>query len=115
MVIIGPIPLGPWFAWNTLSARRYRCGMPTTCALCGEEQYTEYVNPPEYILPHSDFGAPECCGLLLPFERGDFVDIICNECGASVQSVEAEDLVERSTKCSSSWTRRRRGARFAAQ
>ena len=28
------------------------------------------LNPPEYTLPHSDFGDPECCGLLLPFERG---------------------------------------------
>jgi hypothetical protein len=50
------------------------------------------VKPPQHILPHSDFGDPECCGLLLPFERGDFVDIICNECGANVQTVEAADL-----------------------
>jgi hypothetical protein len=50
------------------------------------------VNPPEYILPHSDFGAPDCCELLLPFERGDFADIICNECGAIIQSVNAADL-----------------------
>jgi hypothetical protein len=50
------------------------------------------VNPPEYILPHSEFGAPECCGLLLPFDRGDFADIICNECGAIVQSTETADL-----------------------
>ena len=56
------------------------------------ELYTEYVNPPDYILPHSDFGDPECCGLLLPFERGDFVDIICNECGAIVRTVEVNDL-----------------------
>jgi hypothetical protein len=50
------------------------------------------VNPPEYILPHSDFGDPECCGLLLPFVRGDFADITCNECGGIVQTVEAADL-----------------------
>jgi len=47
---------------------------------------------PEYVLPHSDFGDAEGCGLLLPFERGDFADIICNECGAIVQTVEAPDL-----------------------
>jgi ribosomal protein S27E len=57
-----------------------------------DERYTQYVNPPEYILPHSDFGDPECCGLLLPFERGDFADIICNECGAIVRTVPTADL-----------------------
>jgi hypothetical protein len=50
------------------------------------------VKPPEHILPHSDFGDPECCGLLLPFERGDFVNIIRNDCSAIVQTVEAADL-----------------------
>ena len=50
------------------------------------------MNPPECILPHSEFGAPECCGLLLPFECGDFADIICNECGATIQTVRAADL-----------------------
>jgi len=28
----------------------------------------------------------------LPFERDDFADIICNDCGAIVQTVEAVDL-----------------------
>jgi hypothetical protein len=50
------------------------------------------MKPPEHILPHSDFGDAECCGLLLPFERGDFADIICNECGATIQTVRAADL-----------------------
>jgi ribosomal protein S27E len=62
-------------------------------ATANHEQYTQYcVNPPEYILPHSDFGDPECWGLLLPVERGDFADIVCNECGAIIQSVNAADL-----------------------
>jgi hypothetical protein len=26
---------------------------------------------PEYILPHSAFGDPECCGVFFPIERGD--------------------------------------------
>jgi hypothetical protein len=50
------------------------------------------VNPPEYILPPSDFGDPVGCGFLLPFERGALADIISNECGAIVQSVETADL-----------------------
>jgi hypothetical protein len=50
------------------------------------------VKPPEHILPHSDFGDAECCGLLLPFERGDFADIICNECGATIRTVRAAGL-----------------------
>jgi hypothetical protein len=57
-----------------------------------DEPYTQYVNPPEYILPHSDFGDPQCCGLLLLFERGAFADVVCNECGAIVQTFEAADL-----------------------
>jgi hypothetical protein len=50
------------------------------------------MKPPDHILPHADFGAPECCGLLLPNERGEVADIICNECGAIVQTVPASDL-----------------------
>src|SRR4051794_13429931 len=33
---------------------------------------------PEYILPHSDFGDPECCGLLFPVSRGRAADLTCN-------------------------------------
>jgi hypothetical protein len=50
------------------------------------------VKTPEHILPHSDFGDAQCCGLLLPSERQDFADIICNECGATIQTVRAADL-----------------------
>jgi hypothetical protein len=49
------------------------------------------VKPPEHILPHSDFGDTECCGLLLPIEHGDFADIICNESSATIQAVRAAD------------------------
>ena len=47
---------------------------------------------PEYLLPHSDFGDPECCGLLFPVLRGDQADLTCNECGTVVRVVRAEDL-----------------------
>jgi hypothetical protein len=32
------------------------------------EEPREY---PEYILPHAEFGDPECCGLLFGVESGD--------------------------------------------
>ena len=47
---------------------------------------------PDYILPHSDFGDPECCGLLFPVFRGNEADLTCNECGAVVKVVRAEDV-----------------------
>jgi len=47
---------------------------------------------PEDIVPHSDFGDPECCGLLFGIERGDMSDITCNECGVIVRTVPAADL-----------------------
>ena len=47
---------------------------------------------PEYILPHSEFGDPECCGLLFPVERGDLADITCNECGKIFRTVRVGDL-----------------------
>jgi hypothetical protein len=55
---------------------------------CGRRQgrSREY---PEWILPHSDFGDDECCGLFFPVERGDQVDITCNECGLILKTVPA--------------------------
>jgi hypothetical protein len=61
-------------------------------AIADHEQYPQYVNPPEYILPHSDFGDRERWGLLIPVERGDFADIIWNECGTIIESVNAPNL-----------------------
>jgi hypothetical protein len=37
--------------------------------------------PPEFIVPHSEYGDPECCGLILAHVRGDEADLVCNECG----------------------------------
>ena len=53
------------------------------------EEPREY---PEYILPHAEFGDPECCGLFLPRERGDLADLTCNECGFVLRTVPLADL-----------------------
>jgi hypothetical protein len=39
------------------------------------------------IVPHSDVGDEDCCGCLYPVERGDVADLVCNECGALIQTV----------------------------
>jgi len=46
------------------------------------------------IVPHSDVGDPECCGCLTTVERGDQIDIICNECGALVRTVPTAEVVQ---------------------
>src|SRR5690242_18576547 len=43
-------------------------------------------------LPHSEFGAPDCCGCLNGIVREDQAEIVCNECGAVVRTVPAEEL-----------------------
>jgi hypothetical protein len=50
---------------------------------------------PEYpiLVCHSDYGDPECCGIVMPVVRGDQVGFVCNECGlliATVPAAEAE-------------------------
>jgi hypothetical protein len=47
------------------------------------------------ILPHSEFGDPECCGTLWPLVRDDnpdVADIMCNECEAVVKTVPVNEL-----------------------
>jgi hypothetical protein len=44
------------------------------------------------IIPHADFGDPECCGCLLGMFRGDQAEIRCNECDAIIRTVPAPDL-----------------------
>jgi|SRR6266446_2367231 len=39
------------------------------------------------IVPHSHVGDEDCCGCLMPVERGDQADLVCNECGALIQTV----------------------------
>lgn len=65
---------------------------PDRVALRDNNPVDEPREYPEYILPHSEFGDPECCGLFLPVERGDMTDITCNECGSILKSVPSVDL-----------------------
>jgi hypothetical protein len=43
------------------------------------------------IVPHSGFGDPDCWGCLIVVERGDTADLICNECGALIRTVRADE------------------------
>ena len=47
------------------------------------------------ILPHLDFGDPECCGTIWAITRNgdpDTADLICNECSAVVRTVPTVDV-----------------------
>lgn len=44
------------------------------------------------ILPHSDFGDPQCCGCLYGVVHGHTARIVCNECGVVVRKVSASEL-----------------------
>jgi hypothetical protein len=46
----------------------------------------------ETTLPHSSFGAPDCCGCLNGIIRGDQANIVCNECDSVVRTVRSADL-----------------------
>ncbi len=46
----------------------------------------------EAIIPHSDFGDPECCGCLYGLIRGRMGFVKCNECGVTLKTVPAADL-----------------------
>jgi len=50
------------------------------------------------MLPHSDFGDPECCGFLVGATAGDQPGIVCNECAAVVRTVPAADLQQTLTE-----------------
>jgi len=43
------------------------------------------------IVPHADHGDAECCGCLMPVVRGDQTYLVCNECGAVIRSVPANE------------------------
>jgi hypothetical protein len=51
-----------------------------------------FVEPPATMLPHSDFGDADCCGLLRGVVRDDTAHIECNECGAVVRVVPPAEL-----------------------
>ena len=44
------------------------------------------------IIPHSDFGDPECCGCLFRVVQGDLAEIVCTECLVVVRTIPASDL-----------------------
>jgi hypothetical protein len=67
-------------------------GRPRHNERMAAENRPEPSEYPEYILPHSDFGDPECCGLFFPRERGDVADLRCNECGFVLKTVPLADL-----------------------
>jgi transcription initiation factor TFIIIB Brf1 subunit/transcription initiation factor TFIIB len=37
-----------------------------------------------------DYGDFECCGIIMPVKRGEHADLVCNECGAVIDSVPAD-------------------------
>jgi hypothetical protein len=47
---------------------------------------------PEWIVPHADYGDPECCGLILPKLNGGAASLMCSECGAVIKTVAAADV-----------------------
>jgi ribosomal-protein-serine acetyltransferase len=55
---------------------------------------TQMNNEELPIVPHSDFGDPDCCGCLITVERVDQVDIVCNDCGAVVRTVPSPEAVQ---------------------
>ena len=59
-----------------------------------EEEIREYP----ILVGHSDYGDPECCGIIMPSRNGEYVDLkrnpgtadvdlMCNECGTVISSV----------------------------
>jgi hypothetical protein len=44
------------------------------------------------IIPHSDFGDPDCCGCLFGVVQGDLAVIVCNECRVVVRTFAPADL-----------------------
>jgi hypothetical protein len=50
------------------------------------------------LIPHSDFGDPECCGCLTGIIRGEAADIECNECAAVIRTVPAIELQQALTE-----------------
>jgi hypothetical protein len=43
------------------------------------------------LVAHSDYGDPECCGIIMPVVRGEEADLRCNECGVVISTVSAKE------------------------
>ena len=61
---------------------------PCDCPTCNGSGY----GPVGTMLPHADFGDPDCCGCLNGVIRGHQADIVCNECAAVIRTVPVADL-----------------------
>jgi hypothetical protein len=57
-----------------------------------EQQGEEIREYAKYILPHAEFGDPECCGLFFGVERDGLSDITCKECEFVIKTVLLADL-----------------------
>jgi hypothetical protein len=62
---------------------------PCDCPICHGSGVEGVIGT---IIPHSEFGDPECCGCLNGIVRGEQADIVCNECDAVVRTVPAANL-----------------------
>jgi hypothetical protein len=68
---------------------------PCDCPTCNGSGYEGSVDT---TLPHSSFGAPECCGCLVGHINGTRADIVCNECATVVRTVAVPDLQQTLTE-----------------
>ncbi|MFZ0589611.1 MAG: hypothetical protein WAM39_03960 [Bryobacteraceae bacterium] len=44
------------------------------------------------VILHEWVGGEDCCGCLVAVTRGEEADLICNECGALIQTIAAVDV-----------------------
>ena len=39
------------------------------------------------LVGHSDYGDPDRCGIVMPIERAEAIDLVCKECGVVIETV----------------------------
>ena len=68
-----------------------------------EETDAEQIREYPILVPHSDYGDPDCCGIIMPFRNGEYidlkrnpgtadVDLMCNECAAVLRTVPVTEV-----------------------
>lgn len=62
---------------------------PMDCPTCNGSGFEGMVAT---ILPHSDFGDPDCWGCLNAIRKGDQAEIVCNECAVVVRTVPVNEM-----------------------
>src|SRR5260370_11000268 len=62
---------------------------PLDCPVCNGSGYEGAIAT---WIPHSSFGDPACCGLLIGVTSGDTGHIECNDCDTVVRVLPATDL-----------------------